>query len=121
LHNPEELMLAALASCHMLTYLALCARAGIVVVAYEDEAAATLELAPGGGGELVEATLRPRVRLVAGSDPAAARALHARAAAQCFLARSVRFPVRHQPVVEVEPASDAPGAVAMQAATGGRP
>src|SRR5258706_10558564 len=37
-HNPEDLFLAAISACHMLSYLALCATQGIRVVAYEDEA-----------------------------------------------------------------------------------
>jgi len=95
LYNPEDLLLAALAGCHMLTYLALCVRAGIAVVAYEDDAGGTMVL-EGGGGRFTEVVLRPRVVVAAGADLAGARRLHADAHRDCFIASSVNFPVRHE-------------------------
>jgi len=100
-HNPEDLLVGALAGCHMLTYLALCVRAKIVVTAYEDAASGTMVL-EGGGGHFTEVVLRPRVTVAAGSDVAKARALHATAHHDCFIAASVNFPVRHEPDVVVE-------------------
>ena len=102
LHNPEELLLAAVASCHMLFYLSLCARSGIAVVRYADQASGRLALDPGGGGRFAEITLRPRVTVSRGSDARAAAALHERAGQLCFIANSCRFPIRHEPAVEVE-------------------
>jgi organic hydroperoxide reductase OsmC/OhrA len=98
LHNPEDLLVAALSGCHMLTYLALCVRAGIAVVAYEDEAGGTMVL-EGGGGRFTEVVLRPRVVVAAGSDMEEARRLHAAAHHDCFIANSVNFPVRNEPDV----------------------
>ncbi len=98
LHNPEDLLVAALAGCHLLTYLALCVRAGIEVVAYEDSANGAMVL-EGGGGRFTGVTLRPRVTVAPGSDLAKARALHASAHKACFIANSVNFPVRNEPVV----------------------
>ncbi len=94
-HNPEDWLVAALSACHMLTYLAICARKRIQVVAYEDEARGTMAL-EGGGGHFTEVVLRPRVTLAAGSDAAAAAALHEEAHHNCFIAASVNFPVRHE-------------------------
>lgn len=99
-HNPEDLLVAALSACHLLTYLALCARAGIGVAAYEDAASGTMAL-EGGGGRFTEVVLRPRVTLVAGSDAAEARRLHAVAHSDCFIAASVNFPVRNEPEIVV--------------------
>lgn len=98
-HNPEDLLLAALASCHMLSYLALCARKRVTVLAYEDDARATLAVHPDGGGEFESVTLRPRVTLAPGSDRELALALHEAAGQLCFIARSVRTPVRHEPTI----------------------
>jgi len=98
LHNPEDLLLAALAGCHMLTYLALCARARIEVVAYQDDASGTMALT-GGGGHFTQVTLRPRVSVAPGSDMTKARALHTAAHGDCFIANSVNFPVRNEPEV----------------------
>jgi organic hydroperoxide reductase OsmC/OhrA len=103
--NPDELLVAALASCHMLWYLHLCAEAAVVVEAYSDDAVGTLETASDGSGHFVEATLRPRVRLRSG-DPDLAVRLHEEAHRRCFIASSVNFPVRCRPVLE--PTSGAP-------------
>lgn len=94
LHNPEELLVAALSSCHMLCYLARAARAGLHVVAYADEATGTMELL-GGGGRFTEVVLHPVVTIAVGHDVDLARKLHDQAHADCFIAASVNFPVRH--------------------------
>ena len=62
-HNPEDLLVASLASCHMLWYLHLCAAAGIRVLAYEDQASGLMREEADGRGRFIEATLRPRVVL----------------------------------------------------------
>ena len=102
-HNPEDLFLAALSACHQLTSLALCARKGLRVVAYADEASATLTLDASGGGSLTEVVLRPRVVLGPGQDVEQARALHELAHHHCFLAASTATPIRVEPSVEVGP------------------
>lgn len=100
LPNPEDLLVGALAGCHMLTYLAHCVRAKIPVVAYEDAASGTMVL-EGGGGRFTDVILRPRVTVAAGSDVEKALALHERAHHDCFIAASVNFPVRHEAAVVV--------------------
>lgn len=102
--NPEELLLASISSCHQLWYLHLCAVNGVVVVAYRDEAAATMVEDETGGGRFESATLRPHVTIAAGSDPEKAMALHHEANAKCFVANSLNFPVAHEASVEVAPA-----------------
>lgn len=104
--NPEQLLLAALTECHLLTYLYLAAANGIVVAAYSDAAECTIET-EGDGGRVTEAVLRPVVTISAG-DPAVALALHGPAHEKCFIAASVAFPVRHEPRIMV--AGDAPAA-----------
>ncbi|MBX6331892.1 MAG: OsmC family protein [Gemmatimonadaceae bacterium] len=99
-HNPEDLLVAALSSCHLLSYLALAARKGLAVVAYEDDACGTMALR-GGRGHFTEAVLRPRVTIAPGGDAALAMALHEQAHRDCFIAASVNFPVRCEPTVLV--------------------
>ena len=99
-HNPEDLLVAALASCHMLSYLHFAAAAGIVVTAYADHAEGTMETA-GKGGRFTGVVLRPQVTLAAGSDAARAEALHEDAHHACFIANSVHFPVRCEPRIVV--------------------
>jgi organic hydroperoxide reductase OsmC/OhrA len=100
--NPEEMLVGALSSCHQLWYLHLCSVAGIVVTAYSDDAEGVMEEEADGAGQFTTVVLRPRVTLAPGSDADKALALHHDAAQKCFIARSVNFPVRHEPTVEVE-------------------
>ncbi len=103
-YNPEDLLVASLSACHLLSYLAECARAGIAVVAYEDDAHGEMTLIDG-AIRFREVVLRPRVAIADGARVADAEALHERAHAACFIANSVNFPVRHEAVVTaVQPA-----------------
>ncbi len=99
--NPELLLVAALSQCHLLAYLHCCAVGGVVVTGYVDEASGTMAEAPGGGGRFEEVVLRPEVTVADAAMADDALALHHEAAAQCFIAASVSFPVRHEPRVLV--------------------
>jgi organic hydroperoxide reductase OsmC/OhrA len=96
-HNPEDLLVDSLASCHMLWYLHLCAEAGIVVVEYVGEATGMMEETADGGGRFTEVTLRPTVTITDSGQVDQANALHHRANQLCFIANSVNFLVLHQP------------------------
>ena len=100
-YNPEELLVASLSSCHMLWYLHLCSVNGVVVTAYEDCAEGFMHEQPGGEGRFTEVVLQPEIVLAPGSDLERARALHEEANAKCFIANSVNFPVRHEPLIRV--------------------
>ena len=99
--NPEQLLVAALAQCHLLWYLHLCADAGVTVVDYRDEAEGTMILGSDGGGRFSSAVLRPHVTVGAPEMVERALALHHEVPALCFIARSVNFPVSHEPTVVV--------------------
>ena len=89
--DPEEAFVASLASCHMLTFLALAARKRFVVDRYEDEAVGVLEKNEAGKLAITRVTLRPRVEF--GGEPPSAEALerlHHQAHEHCFIANSVR-------------------------------
>ena len=95
LYNPEDLLLMALSACHMLSYLALCARAGIRVISYSD--VATGKMAQKNGKiRFTEVILHPLVTIEAGDDLEKARSLHDNAHHVCFIANSVNFPVLHE-------------------------
>ena len=98
-YNPEELLLASLAACHMLWFLHLCTDAGVVVRAYEDQPSALMVVEVSGGGRFREALLQPAVTLAAPADAARLAQLHERAHELCFIANSVNFPVRCEPLV----------------------
>ena len=100
LYDPEDLVLCALSACHMLSYLAVCAHAGIAVTSYEDSAVGTLARHDG-KVKFVDVLLRPKMVLVPGSDIAKARVLHEKAHNICVIANSVNFPVRHEVEITV--------------------
>lgn len=95
--NPEELLLAALSECHLMSYLHVAVRHGVVVVGYTDDATGTMVQTEDGGGHFTEAVLRPRVTVQDPGQVDLAQSLHAEAASLCFIAASVNFPVRHEP------------------------
>ncbi|MDM7831086.1 OsmC family protein [Cellulomonas edaphi] len=104
-YSPEELLVAALAQCHMLWFLHVAATAGVTVVGYEDSAKGTMRVEAAGHGQFTDVVLRPRVTIATGTvdregapfDDATLAELHQRAHEHCFIARSVNFPVRHEP------------------------
>ncbi len=98
-HNPEELLVMALSSCHMLWYLHLCADQGLVVLSYSDDASGVMAEASNGSGAFREVILRPTIELQKGNDAKLAIALHQEAHKMCFIANSVNFPVTCEPVV----------------------
>ncbi len=106
--NPEELMLAALSQCHMLSYLHVAASNGIVVTDYVDAASGVMAQTHDGGGHFTSATLRPTVTISVSAAESAddlvalAQSLHAEASRKCFIAASVNFPVGHEPTTLVE-------------------
>ncbi|WP_353809386.1 OsmC family protein [Agromyces sp. SYSU T00194] len=99
--NPEELLVGALSECHMLSYLHVATNHGVVVVGYTDRATGTMREDGRGGGAFTEVVLHPRVVVRDEGMAEVAATLHAEAAAKCFIAASVAFPVRHEPEVVV--------------------
>ncbi|MEO8582445.1 MAG: OsmC family protein [Flavitalea sp.] len=100
-YNPEEMLVAALSSCHMLSYLHLCATAGIVVTAYTDEATGLMNQDAEKGGYFAEVVLHPKVTITDASKTELANSLHEQAHHLCFIANSVNFPVKHEASCEV--------------------
>ena len=101
LPNPEDLFIAALSSCHLLSYLAVCARKGVAVLSYEDNASGVLVFNSEGGGRFEEVTLRPVVTI---SDPeklSLAESLHEDAHRLCYIASSSNANIRHEAAVSV--------------------
>jgi len=96
-HNPEDLLLASLSSCHMLWFLHLCADAGVIVTDYVDNPKGTMIQTPAGGGYFTEVTLYPEVIVTEEPMIAMANSLHQQANEQCFIANSMNFKVRHEP------------------------
>ncbi|UQD57330.1 OsmC family protein [Flavobacterium sp. K5-23] len=100
-YNPEDLLLSSVVSCHMMSYLYVCAQNGIEVVSYTDEAEAILEVLEDGRGRFIEMSLNPKVIIAQPEKIAEALCLHKKANQLCFIANSCNFPIVHFPSCEV--------------------
>ena len=85
--DPEDMLVAALSSCHMLSFLAICAKKKITVQSYEDDAVGFLEN-EGGKLWITRVILRPNV--VSSADAATLEQIHHLAHDACFIANSVK-------------------------------
>jgi len=100
-HNPEDLLVVSLASCHMLWYLGLAARAGLAVKLYIDQAEGFMVEDAAKGGHFERVVLHPVVTIATGGDTQKAMDLHHEAHRRCFVANSVNFPVECQARIEI--------------------
>ncbi len=101
--NHEELLVAALSQCHLLSYLHVATTHGVTVTAYDDSPVGTMSQV-GEGGRFTRVLLRPRVTITDPDQIELARELHHQAHDLCFIASSVNFPVEAEPEIRVGPA-----------------
>lgn len=95
--NPEDMLLSAISSCHMLWFLHLCADAGINVTSYMDKPVGVMEENPGNGGRFTQVVLHPFVTISNAGREDEANSLHATAGKKCFITNSCNFPVTYSP------------------------
>lgn len=100
-YNPEELLLAALSSCHMLWVLHLCADSGIIVVEYKDKPKGVMIIDQNNAGAFKEVILCPELVIKNSDRIDDISKIHAKAAKLCFIANSVNFPVIHRHCVRI--------------------
>ncbi|MEN8927637.1 MAG: OsmC family protein [Flavobacteriales bacterium] len=93
--NPEDLLLSALTSCHMMSYLYVCAQNGIEILSYSDNSEGFLEVI-GEGGHFERVELNPVVTIKHQKDLTLAQELHTKANELCFIANSCNFPIHHK-------------------------
>ncbi|MBC7523974.1 MAG: OsmC family protein [Flavobacterium sp.] len=98
-HNPQELLLASVSSCHMLWYLHLCAEEKIVVTDYVDNATAILEETKDGNGKFSSIILNPTIMVSEKGIIENATALYKKANEFCFVANSLNIKVDLQPII----------------------
>ncbi|GAA3280642.1 OsmC family protein [Paenarthrobacter aurescens] len=101
-YNPEQLLLAALSQCHMLSFLHVAVKHGVVVTGYEDNAEGLMKLNRDGSGQFESVTLKPHVTITDSAQAELLPQLHHEANEVCFIARSVNFPVLHEPMTTAE-------------------
>ncbi|MEZ9720470.1 OsmC family protein [Vibrio splendidus] len=94
--DPEEAFIAALSSCHMLTFLGIAAKQKYVIDSYVDDAVGVLEEDESGRSSVTVVTLRPRIEFVGSKVPSSAQLdkLHHLAHNNCFIANSVKTEIR---------------------------
>lgn len=95
-HNPEELFLSSISSCHALWYLHLCAENGIVIISYVDKAEGIMKEEDNGKGRFTSVTLNPKVKITNPKFIEKAQRLHVKANEMCFIANSCNFDIQHQ-------------------------
>ena len=100
--NPEDLLVSALSSCHLLSYLYLCAMEGIVVTSYTDNATGSMIEEASGTGSFKEVTLNPIFSVTDESMVERAIELHHKAHEICYIANSVNFEVNCNPNCKVD-------------------
>jgi organic hydroperoxide reductase OsmC/OhrA len=100
--NPEDLLVAAISSCHMLSYLYLCAMEGVIVTSYKDNASGIMIEKASGGGSFESVTLNPVFTVSDSSMKEKAIALHHKAHDICYIANSVNFAVLCHPTCSSE-------------------
>lgn len=100
--NPEDLLVSAISSCHMLSYLYVCSLEGIVITAYTDYATGTMIELASGGGSFKEVTLNPTCYVADESMVEKAIELHHKAHEICYIANSVNFEVKCNPSCRAE-------------------
>lgn len=97
--DPEEALVGSLSACHMLTFLAICARKRLIVDSYEDDAVGVMEKNPQGKLWVSRVTLRPRISFAPGTSPDSAvlAEIHRLSHEECFIANSVKTSVSVAP------------------------
>lgn len=102
LYNPEDLLLSAITSCHMMSYLYVCAQHNIQVLSYTDDSQGDLEVQSSGSGHFKTVRLNPVVTIKDPSQISLAKTLHNQANKLCFIANSCNFPITHQATILVK-------------------
>lgn len=98
--DPEEAFVVSLSSCHMLWFLSIAAKRGLVVESYRDEATGVMSRSAAGKLAITRVTLRPEVRFDGDRQPTADQvvAMHEEAHDRCYIANSVNTDIRCEPV-----------------------
>ena len=102
LYNPEDLLLSALTSCHMMSYLYVCAQNNIEVLNYTDSAEGDLEVTSSGSGSFKTVRLKPVVSIKDANQKELALSLHKEANSLCFIANSCNFSITHEALIVVK-------------------
>ena len=94
--NPEDMLVASLSACHMLTYLAFAANSKVEVLNYVDDASGKL-VQNGKIMQFESVTIKPKITITKNTDLEKAKSLHKKAHEGCFIANSINFKIHIEP------------------------
>jgi organic hydroperoxide reductase OsmC/OhrA len=100
-HNPEDLFLSALSSCHMMSYMYLCDKNNITILDYTDETSGLLIVNADGSGAFISIILHPIVIILEKNKIDLAIELHKEANRLCFMANSCSVHIDHKPQIQI--------------------
>ena len=100
LYNPEDLLLSAISSCHMMSYFYVCRKHGIHISSYKDLPEGFLKVNNDGSGQFEKVVLKPTIEIVVG-DLKKANDLHLEAGKLCFIANSCSFKIEYESSVKL--------------------
>jgi len=100
LYNPEDLLLSALSSCHMMSFYYVCRKRDVAIHSYQDNPVGTVKVNIDGSGQFEHVTLNPQIILVDASQIALATELHNEASKLCFIANSCNFEIEYNFSIE---------------------
>jgi organic hydroperoxide reductase OsmC/OhrA len=111
LWSPEHLLVSAVETCLMTTFLAIAEKSRIETLDYESSSHATLEWADDGGLRFTELTVRPRIEVASGAESGKTVRIVEKAHKHCLVSNALNFPVHVVPeiTVRVSPAVTAEG------------
>lgn len=95
-YNPEDLLMASLSACHMMSFFYVCRKREIQILSYKDEAEGVLSLNPDGSGQFDKATLKQQVTVAGWPDDLSVDEVNKQASKLCFIKNSINFPVDYQ-------------------------
>jgi len=100
-YNPEDLLLSAVSSCHMMSYMYLCEKHSITLVNYSDQTQGNLVVKADGSGAFSEININPIVTILEEDKLELAFNLHAEASRLCFIANSCNVPMHYTPNIQI--------------------
>ena len=106
--SPEHLLVSAVETCLMTTFLAIAENSKLGALAYDSTSHATLEWVDGGGYRFTELTVRPRIEIASGADSGKAVRIVEKAHKHCLVSNALNFPVHVVPEVIVRVAPSMP-------------
>ena len=97
--SPEQLFVASLNTCYMLTFLAIAENSKVALVSFSSTAKGKLEKAPGSSYQITEIVVKPRVVIASANDLGRLPRILDKAKENCFVSNSIKSAIKIEPEV----------------------